>query len=251
MYLVLGQSLSELSNYGSEDSEMMPPPVDPTTFLNAFQTVLKGLEIRIVLGRLRVLLPQSEWVSSVKIAHRFIDYYVNKAQRHDHQQDHSPSRDGRENEPSAGERIAAKKEPYRSLLQGLMEQTDDKIEIRNQIIQAMMAAQDTTSVLLSNTLFLLSRHPSIWTRLRSEVLSLGSATQLTLPVLNSLNFVRKVLHECNYPPLLLPCPPLLLFSHWLSTALNCRTRASHHPSPSQPTYLYLTLNEPNHPSVTA
>ncbi|KAJ8066352.1 hypothetical protein OCU04_005423 [Sclerotinia nivalis] len=47
----------------------------------------------------------------------------------------------------------------RSLLRGLVKETDDRIEIRDNALQGMMAVQDTTPVLLSNTLFLLSRNP--------------------------------------------------------------------------------------------
>lgn len=203
MYFVLGQSLLELSEESRETIEVDVPPVDSMTFLKAFQTVLKGLEIRIVLGRLRVLLPQREWKFSCRITHRYLDHYINKAVLlHNHQQDESPPKvkaeHSKTSSSAANEDIGAKQRP-RSLLQGLMEQTDDKIEIRNQIIQAMMAAQDTTSVLLSNTIFLLSRHPDVWTRLRNEILSPDATIPLTLSVLNSLSFLRNILHECNYP----------------------------------------------------
>lgn len=197
------------------------------TFLRAFQTVLKGLEIRIVLGRLRVLLPQREWKSSCRITHRYLDYYINKAASlHNYRQkDQSPPKVEVKHQinslSAVDDDIGAKQRP-RSLLQGLMEQTDDKIEIRNQIIQAMMAAQDTTSVLLSNTIFLLSRHPSVWTRLRSDILSLDSTVPLTLSMLNSLSFLRKVLHECNLSYLLSFSLPLPLPQ--ISTPFN-----AHHP----------------------
>ncbi len=49
----------------------------------------------------------------------------------------------------------------------------NRIEIRNQIIQEMMAAQNTTAVLISNTFFLLSRSPAIWERLRDETASVS------------------------------------------------------------------------------
>lgn len=207
MYLVLGQSLRELSDKNRETAEVEAPPVDTMTFLRAFQTVLKGLEVRIVLGRLRVLLPQREWASSCRITHRYIDYYINKAAllHNRRRQDEFPNAEAESQNGSSADESIATKPRSRSLLQGLMEQTDDRIEIRNQIIQAMMAAQDTTSVLLSNTIFLLSRHLSVWTRLRSEILSLDCATSLTLPVLNSLSFLRKVLQECNHP--FPPSPP--------------------------------------------
>ena len=85
---------------------------------------------------------------------------------------------------------------HRSLLDGLAEQTSDRIEIRNQIIQGMMAAQDTTVVLLSNTFFLLSRSPAIWERLRNETASVGSRP-LTLEDTKNFRLLRNILYECE------------------------------------------------------
>jgi cytochrome P450 len=45
------------------------------------------------------------------------------------------------------------------MIQGLIEQTDDIEYIRSQILQGMMASQETIAVLISNARFLLARHP--------------------------------------------------------------------------------------------
>jgi cytochrome P450 len=50
----------------------------------------------------------------------------------------------------------------KSLIRGRSTRTDDPGFIRSQVIQAMMAAQDTTSELIADVLFLLARHPKYW-----------------------------------------------------------------------------------------
>lgn len=111
--------------------------------------------------------------------HEYVDAYITKALEEQKLSDeHKPSR------------------AAHSLLGGLVQQTDDRTEIRNQILQGMMAAQDTTSVLLSNTIFLLSRSPKSWDKLRQEVLSHGEV--LWRPdTLKALKYLNKVLKECT------------------------------------------------------
>ena len=57
------------------------------------------------------------------------------------------------------------------MLYNLAEKTGDRVYLRNQILQAMLAAQDTTSNLIGNIFFPLARHGEVWQRLRKEVLS--------------------------------------------------------------------------------
>ena len=57
-----------------------------------------------------------------------------------------------------------------------------------------MAAQETTSVLISNVFFLLARHPNVWQRLRQEALSLGD-DEIGVDTLQKLKYLRNVLNE--------------------------------------------------------
>lgn len=84
------------------------------------------------------------------------------------------------------------------LLHGMAEQTEDRTELRNQILQALMAAQETTSILIRNVFFLLSRHPIVWQRLRREVLLLEDH-QKTLDTLQNMKYLRNVLNESESP----------------------------------------------------
>ena len=65
----------------------------------------------------------------------------------------------------------------------------------------MMASQETTSVLVSNTLFLLARHKSIWDQFQSEA-SLAGPEFLTYESLSASKLIHNILLECKSIPLL-------------------------------------------------
>jgi cytochrome P450 len=85
------------------------------------------------------------------------------------------------------------------LLHAIAEQTDDKMELRNQIIQALMVAQEPTTAFVTNVFFLLSRHPYVWQRLRNEILALGNS-MLDINTLQNLKYLGNVLNESEFLP---------------------------------------------------
>ncbi len=161
--------------------------MDGKAFLKAFQLSLRSCGMRLYLGPFRFMTPKSASVVHWNVVHKFIDYYVDRALE-DKKGKVSPTMN------LDGQRTSS--HHHRSLLDGLAEQISDRIEIRNQIIQGMMAAQDTTAVLISNTFFLLSRSPAIWKRLRDETASVGSQS-LTLEDTKNFRLLRHVLYECE------------------------------------------------------
>ncbi|KAL9113577.1 MAG: hypothetical protein Q9227_002315 [Pyrenula ochraceoflavens] len=165
---IIGQPLGMMAGDEPPDA-----PVKGKAFLKAFRLSLRGCGIRMYLGPFRVFLPRSATADHWKVVHQFIDFFVENAL-------------GDTKDDTSGER--------HSLMDGLISQTNDKIEIRNQVIQGMMAAQDTSASLLSNTVFLLSRNPGIWARLRAEVVFAGPAP-LTLEDTKKSKLLRNILHE--------------------------------------------------------
>ncbi|KAL9121277.1 MAG: hypothetical protein Q9187_002162 [Circinaria calcarea] len=170
--------LSTVSDKATQGS-----PFDAETFRKAFHDGLFGTGLRVMLGRLSFLAPKAKWLESCQRAHQFLDFYIDKAL-----EQKEISRTGN------GPREAGASPKIRSMLQGLAEQTDDRIEIRSQILQGMMASQETTSVLLSNTLFLMSRHPLIWDQLRDEISSAGPDL-LTYEFLTTSKLIHNILFE--------------------------------------------------------
>lgn len=60
--------------------------------------------------------------------------------------------------------------PKHVFLEELAAQTGDRIEIRDQALQLLLAGRDTTASLLSWTIALLSRHPEVFERVRRNIL---------------------------------------------------------------------------------
>lgn len=75
----------------------------------------------------------------------------------------------------------------------MVEETGDRIFLRNQILQGLIASQDTTSSLLGNIFFLLARNPDVWQMLRTEVLSVGDT--LDYNTLMTMEYLQNILKE--------------------------------------------------------
>ncbi|KAF7934054.1 uncharacterized protein EAE97_008414 [Botrytis byssoidea] len=153
-----------------------------TEFIKAFNTSMIGMGVSFLIGPLKFLIPRSLTTVAHKQVYDYIDVLVDKALEKAREE---PAYKDNSNAPL-----------QKSLLEGLAKQTDDCMEIRQNIIQGMMAAQGTTYVLISNTLFLLSRNPDIYERLRDEVryLDLEASFQL-FDLLLDYVFLQNILRE--------------------------------------------------------
>jgi len=79
-------------------------------------------------------------------------------------------------------------------LHELCSQTTDKIKIRAELLNILLAGRDSTAALLSNVWFELSKRPAIWSRLRSEVDALDNELP-TFEMLKEMKYLRAVFNE--------------------------------------------------------
>ena len=154
------------------------PPLDAESFPKFFQQSLLGCGLRMLLGPLRFLIPTSLTTRSWRAVHEFFDFYIENSLSHT---------------TIASEGLIEK--PH-NLVDSLVQEIDDRIEIRNQAIQAMIAAQDTLPTLLCNTIFCLSRSPEVWARLVEEVKHV-KAEPLSIEDAIRFPFLRNILKECK------------------------------------------------------
>ncbi|KAF7945536.1 hypothetical protein EAE96_010303 [Botrytis aclada] len=149
-------------------------------FIQAFNASMIGMGLSFMIGPFKFLIPKSLTSIAHKQVYDYIDFFIDKALQKT------------QDEPVVNSHALRQK----SLLEGLAKQTTDRIEIRQNVIQGMMAAQGTTYVLISNTLFLLSRSPEIYKRLRDEVqyLDLEVSSQL-FDLLRDQTFLQNILRE--------------------------------------------------------
>lgn len=128
-------------------------PYPAAEFISSFHVAMKYTLFRILLHRVWFLVPQRRYLRACRVAHQYLDYYIDRALNT--KQKGTASTDG----PLTNAKSM-------SLLAGLSLAKEDRGVIRNQILQGMMASQETTSALLGNACFLLARHPKYWQQLR-------------------------------------------------------------------------------------
>jgi hypothetical protein len=72
--------------------------------------------------------------------------------------------------------------------------TDDEKELRDQIVNTLIAGRDTTASLMSSAMFVLSRRPDVWRKLQAEVAALDGQPP-TFDQMKGLTYVRYILYE--------------------------------------------------------
>ena len=182
---LFGESANSLSKNTTSETQ---------TFLQAFDHAMLGSEIRIHFGPFKFLYPyiDTKWLKSCAVTHRFVDRFVEMALDYRRRQaTKTPSLTPREDD--------SKSKPI--LLHAIAEQTEDTVELRYEILQALMAAQETTATLISNAFFLLSRHSLVWKKLHNEVLAIGDK-EVDVDCLQGLTYLRQVLNESESHQLL-------------------------------------------------
>lgn len=87
-------------------------------------------------------------------------------------------------------------------LEEIVEQTQDRNRIRDEIISVLFAGRDSTGGLLSNTMFMLARRPDVWDRLKLEVQeTFGGAMPTDSEKLRHMTFMKCVLNESKSFPI--------------------------------------------------
>jgi cytochrome P450 len=82
-------------------------------------------------------------------------------------------------------------------LRELARVTQDPIELRDQLLNILLAGRDTTAGLLSNTFHALARHPRVFDKLREEISQLGDQRP-TFEQIKDLKYLKSVVNEGKY-----------------------------------------------------
>ncbi|PQE29617.1 cytochrome P450 protein [Rutstroemia sp. NJR-2017a BBW] len=144
-----------------------------------FDDALRGMLTRFLLGKFKFLAPGGkEWREKCAEVHAIIDHYIEE-----------------DIEAQKNESTNPSDTPYSYvLLRELAKTTDDRLAIRNELMNIFFPARDSAAVLTSNAIFLLARHPDVWRRGREEVLAIGSE-KLTFEKLKSLKYLHCIINE--------------------------------------------------------
>lgn len=117
-------------------------------FPHALESSLNFVADAILLGDWHAFGITKEYRRLAKVCHSYVDGIIQVALR-------KPKGD-------SGSR--------RTLLEHLLEQTNDHVEIRNESLAILLAGRDTTAALLSFLFIMLAQHPHVFTKLRGQVL---------------------------------------------------------------------------------
>jgi cytochrome P450 len=102
-----------------------------------------------------------------------------------------------------------------NFLTDIMAIANDKKCLSDHILHILLASRDTTSSLLSNLFFFLSKNAYIYTKLREEVLSISGQTPPTANQLKEMTYLKWCVNECESTPQSQTpqLSPTVVFSH--------------------------------------
>ena len=80
------------------------------------------------------------------------------------------------------------------LLRQMVQQSQDPMALRDQILNVFFPARDTSAIAISNVVFMLARHPKHWESLRAEVTNIGDQP-LTFELIRSLKIPKAIINE--------------------------------------------------------
>lgn len=166
-------------------------PALKSVFAEAFNYTQTVLFQRLSLQKLYFLVDGFRFRHHNRIVHRVADFFVRRALEQAGQE--PPG------ETAAGT-PGPDKSPYVFLHQ-LMRHTRDPRALRDQCLNVLLAARDTTAALLSFCMFELARNPAVVAELRAEIeRNFGSGDSadvaaITFESLKKCHYLRAVLHE--------------------------------------------------------
>lgn len=178
--------LLALPNYSSNRGDV-PPERDERLFAYAFDKSQWYIARAGRFGSKYWLAHTRDFKKQCHDVHAFVDHYVQLAL----------AKDVREKEVEKGMR--GQKEKY-VFLDALAAQTRDPIQLRDQLLNILLAGRDTTASLLSWLFRLLAQHPETFNKLRNVILEeFGSydsdPNDITFARLKGCSFLQHTLNE--------------------------------------------------------
>lgn len=168
-------------------------------FSQALDYAEAAIEKRNALGKHAWLLRDPKFHESCKVVHRFTENFINETLK-------GNSKTGRYN-----------------LLAELANSCRDPIRLRNELLNVLVAARDTTASLLGSIFYFLARNPETWEKLRAEVGDLNGRHP-DYQTLKEMKYLKSVLNESKSSKI------SLIFVHVLVW------KSEHLPMTSTPSY---------------
>jgi len=169
---LFGESVNSLSAIEGSEQER---------FGTAFDFAQGKLGHRSRLGKLIYLFRDSEFDAACKTVHRFVDNIVQRGLARNQPHDFEKSIDGHGTNRYV-------------FLDELVKATRDPKQLRDELLNILLAGRDTTASLLSNTFHVLARRPDIFKKLVAEVDEL-QGKKPDYETIKSMKYLKNVLSE--------------------------------------------------------
>ncbi|KAH7138997.1 cytochrome P450 [Dendryphion nanum] len=179
---LFNHSTSSLRMVG-QDEENNEDAIFARAFNYAQADALTKMRIGSFFDRLR---QNKEGKDAIKICHAYVDKWVDEAIRYRSTKDAELKASGQSDSDAKEERYV--------FIHELAKQTKDKVRIRNELINVLLAGRDTTASLLSNMFFQFGKHPEIWKKLRQEIDGLEGRIP-TYEELRGLKYLKYCMNE--------------------------------------------------------
>ncbi|KAK0199389.1 cytochrome P450 monooxygenase pc-3 [Desarmillaria ectypa] len=171
---------------GSRQESRLPMDIHPSdSFVTASVLAQKQLQLRLLMGQYWPL--REVWIDRLipfrKVVNDFFEpILVDALNRKNRDMSAAP------NAEKGGKELV-------SLLERLVQSTDDKTTIQDGLVGLLVAGRDTTSSLITFALYMISEHPTMVSRLRSEILEKVGTRRPTNEDICDMKFLRAFLNE--------------------------------------------------------
>ena len=130
------------------------------------------------------LINPKEFEDSIRVVHKFVEYYVDKAIEYRRQTGSTKT-----GEEKVGQDYC--------FLHALAAETQDRDFLRDQMVNVLLASRDDVASVLTSTFYLLARDSVAWRKLKEEITHAVDqhASNLSLKEIQSLPYLRGVLYE--------------------------------------------------------
>jgi len=146
-------------------------------FAEAFNTAQKAVAMRARVGLMKYFYSDKKGEEAIRFCHAYVDQFVDEAVQY-------------------REKLNVEKEKEKYVfLQELAKETRDKRQLRDELLNVLLAGRDTTASLLSNMWFMIAKRPEIFAKLRREVDETLGGDLPTYAQLRNLKYLKYCLNE--------------------------------------------------------
>ncbi|KJZ79027.1 hypothetical protein HIM_01800 [Hirsutella minnesotensis 3608] len=183
---MFGESIGLMEEHASDSAE---------TFHHSLDYAQQGTILRLRLGNAMFVHRDQKFRDSCGVVHAYAQKYVDRAL------DLRRRNQGVPPEKWELPRNAEDRQTY-VFLQELAKQTNDPIILRDQVVNMLLAARDTTAGLLSFAFLMLAKYPDVWQKTRANVLE-NYCEPLSYQAVANMTYLRYVVQETLrlFPPI--------------------------------------------------